>query len=316
MRLICPNCGAQYEVPDDVIPENGRDVQCSNCGHTWFEMRATADEPQSEIDIALPNLARDAAEAAQDAAYRSPPTPPEPPQQPIADPVPDDSDSIPGLAGLMAEEANPDPQDAENEDWDDEEDTDDRSDDDARPTPPEPRGLSPEIAEILRQEAELETARRRDPNSLESQPDLGLTAAAPSSDTERQRAEEARRRLALLKGEPTIHPDAARRERLPDIEEINSTLRATSERSDRASTTDDAEPKSRGGFRLGFWGVVLIAGLGLGVYAYAPLIAAKVPQTEPMLKTYVEKVDDVRLWLDLNMQVLLEKINGSDAATN
>ena len=37
MRLICPNCGAQYEVPDDVIPSGGRDVQCSNCGHTWLE---------------------------------------------------------------------------------------------------------------------------------------------------------------------------------------------------------------------------------------------------------------------------------------
>ena len=37
MRLICPNCGAQYEIADDVIPAAGRDVQCSNCGHTWFE---------------------------------------------------------------------------------------------------------------------------------------------------------------------------------------------------------------------------------------------------------------------------------------
>ncbi len=37
MRLICPNCGAQYEVPDEVIPKSGRDVQCSNCGDTWFQ---------------------------------------------------------------------------------------------------------------------------------------------------------------------------------------------------------------------------------------------------------------------------------------
>ena len=26
MRLICPNCGAQYEVADDVIPEAGREM--------------------------------------------------------------------------------------------------------------------------------------------------------------------------------------------------------------------------------------------------------------------------------------------------
>lgn len=37
MRLICPNCNARYEVPENVIPKNGRDVECSSCGHTWFE---------------------------------------------------------------------------------------------------------------------------------------------------------------------------------------------------------------------------------------------------------------------------------------
>ncbi len=37
MRLTCPNCDAQYEVPDEVIPTAGRDVQCSNCGKTWFQ---------------------------------------------------------------------------------------------------------------------------------------------------------------------------------------------------------------------------------------------------------------------------------------
>ncbi|MBK6466238.1 MAG: zinc-ribbon domain-containing protein [Rhodobacter sp.] len=33
MRLVCPNCDAKYEVPDDAVPEGGRDVQCSSCGH-------------------------------------------------------------------------------------------------------------------------------------------------------------------------------------------------------------------------------------------------------------------------------------------
>ncbi len=37
MRLICPNCVAQYEVDQDVIPPEGRDVQCANCGHNWFQ---------------------------------------------------------------------------------------------------------------------------------------------------------------------------------------------------------------------------------------------------------------------------------------
>lgn len=44
MRLTCPNCEAQYEVPGDVIPKEGRDVQCSNCSTTWHE--AHPDHPQ------------------------------------------------------------------------------------------------------------------------------------------------------------------------------------------------------------------------------------------------------------------------------
>ncbi|NJS39622.1 MAG: hypothetical protein HC783_12105 [Rhodobacteraceae bacterium] len=39
MRLVCPNCEAKYEVPEDAIPDIGRDVQCANCGHSWFQMR-------------------------------------------------------------------------------------------------------------------------------------------------------------------------------------------------------------------------------------------------------------------------------------
>lgn len=49
MRLICPNCGAKYDVADDVIPQGGRDVQCSNCTKTWFQMdaqSAPAAEPE------------------------------------------------------------------------------------------------------------------------------------------------------------------------------------------------------------------------------------------------------------------------------
>lgn len=40
MRLTCPNCNAQYEVGDGVIPPGGRDVQCSACGTTWFQYPA------------------------------------------------------------------------------------------------------------------------------------------------------------------------------------------------------------------------------------------------------------------------------------
>ena len=35
MRLICPRCGAQYEIDDDAIPSGGRAVECSACEHVW-----------------------------------------------------------------------------------------------------------------------------------------------------------------------------------------------------------------------------------------------------------------------------------------
>lgn len=53
MRLVCTNCDAEYEVPDDAIPAEGRDVQCSNCGHTWFVASPNATQnPAIETEIA------------------------------------------------------------------------------------------------------------------------------------------------------------------------------------------------------------------------------------------------------------------------
>ncbi|MCA2012661.1 zinc-ribbon domain-containing protein [Pararhodobacter sp. CCB-MM2] len=61
MRLTCPNCSAQYEVDEAVIPKGGRDVQCSACGHTWYQyhkdvalaMRAAEldDDDEDEDDL-------------------------------------------------------------------------------------------------------------------------------------------------------------------------------------------------------------------------------------------------------------------------
>lgn len=63
MRLTCPNCQAQYEVADSVIPTGGRDVQCSACGNVWFQypsdvalrMRAAdLDDEDDGDDIGAP----------------------------------------------------------------------------------------------------------------------------------------------------------------------------------------------------------------------------------------------------------------------
>ena len=36
MRLVCPNCTAQYEVDASLLPDEGTEVQCSACSTVWF----------------------------------------------------------------------------------------------------------------------------------------------------------------------------------------------------------------------------------------------------------------------------------------
>ena len=54
MRLQCPNCDAEYEVGASAIPFEGRDVQCSNCGHGWFQAH-----PDFEADYEIESVLYD-----------------------------------------------------------------------------------------------------------------------------------------------------------------------------------------------------------------------------------------------------------------
>lgn len=253
MRLICPNCGAQYEVADDVIPQDGRDVQCSNCGHTWFESHGASDIEDAFFDVPaeLPSGTTD-----EDTAS-----------------------------------------------WTDAEDTA------PEPKQPQRQELDPAIADILREEAAREAdARRREADvSVESQPDLGLDAASAAPD---QRAQETLRRIAHLKGEEVAAAKeetaaASRRALLPDIEEINSSLRSDAERTPSDAPMEVAKIKSRRSFRTGFFGVLLILTLLAGAYAFAPQISDLVPALVPTLDNYLEAVDALRLWIDLNLQSMV-----------
>lgn len=278
MRLTCPNCGAQYEVPDGVIPETGRDVQCSNCGHTWFQQHPD-DMAGTPGDLDLPET--DLAEA--------------------------------GLQDIAPEpELEPEPEEETAE-------------------TPQRRQLDPSIAEVLREEAARE-ARAREAErggGLESQPDLGL---AEPEDEPTRRARQARERMARMRGEDPedILPEtvsetedaASRRDLLPDIDEINSSLRAASDR--RPAEADDhdtpgsaveATPKPRSGFRSGFLLALLIAAVLWVVYAYAGPISTKVPALKPVLGSYVTVVDQARGALDAQVKALLVKLDamGTDA---
>lgn len=61
MRLTCPNCGAEYEPPRNMMPSGGRHVQCSACHTRWFaknESRPLLTEDQiiQRLESRTPNL--------------------------------------------------------------------------------------------------------------------------------------------------------------------------------------------------------------------------------------------------------------------
>ena len=276
MRLTCPNCGAQYEVPTEVIPTEGRDVQCSNCGDTWFQAHPDAAPIEAEPQPHIPDPEPDDLRAAVTGQER-----PEPEPEPEVEPEPDYTDEM----------------------YDDEQD-DVVYEDDPMPAPIEEqgRGVDPAVADILKEEAARE-AELRASETLESQPDLGLDDLP--GDESARRAKEARDRMAIMKGEDPTKTDASsdgsRRGLLPDIEEINSTLR-NGEHADGGATTavapGPAKRKRKGGFMRGLTVAILFGALLALIYLNAPQIAQSVPQADPMLSAYVALVDQARVWLD------------------
>ena len=104
----------------------------------------------------------------------------------------------------------------------------------------------------------------------------------------------------------------SRRGLLPDIEEINSTLRGSGETARRTevgpvrSQTAPA-PRRKGGFTRGFLLVVIVALALWVIYSNAPQIARSVPQADPMLSAYVALVDQARVWLDAQASGLLPR---------
>jgi len=301
MRLVCPNCGAQYEIPDGVIPEAGRDVQCSSCGNTWFQAHPDND-PGLADELDIPPEARadtDFEPEPEDVAV--PDSAPETGRKPVPDPVPDPvSDPVSDPVPVPEEEPSALPR-----------------------TEPTRRKLNPDVAELLRQEAEHEArVRATEQDPLESQPDLGLDAPEPQDEAAR-RAREARDRMARMRGEDPgaearqIAAAAAgsRRDLLPDIDEINSTLRSSGERrsaeGDAVHDVDEAEQKT--GFGRGFGIVVLVALAALALYIFAPALARAVPALADPLAAYVGALNAARGWLDVQLSGFIGFLGGAAA---
>lgn len=281
MRLVCPSCEAKYEVPDDAIPDAGRDVQCANCGHGWFQARA---KPAPKAPPIPPVAEKPKAES-------------EKPQRPAA-PVAEASVARPDPERRLSFGAGPD-----------------GAGDADVPREPPARVPNEKVLAILREEAEREAKARREKTRLLDEPAMPVSAS-----TEQERPKPPAKPPAPPPRPPAPPPEpeielkvAARRDLLPDVEEIKSTLKPSEVEEPEFVDGSHADyDRTEGGrpFRAGFLSVITLAILAASVYISTPWLSAKVPALAGPLASYVEAVDDLRLALDGLMRTATLMISG------
>jgi predicted Zn finger-like uncharacterized protein len=328
MRLICPNCGAQYEVDGSMIPPEGRDVQCSSCAETWFQ------EPEGgplKLPDALVNS--DNSDTAQDDAQAEPvqsDIPEAPPEsQPVSDAVPAEepihsepapqehieSDVVQAAedAAEPVDSAAPAETTADSTADDDVEDSVAPADDEAMQPRKPSEQLEENILGMLKEEAEREVQARRteETTGLETQPDLGLEQ---SGDPDRSGVAAHMARMRGDDNDEGEDPQAGpRSDLLPDIEEINSSLRPAAEHEEVQEIEDPAivEGRQRSGFRMGFTIIILIIAILILAYVFAPLLAQQFPQAERILIAYVDTANSVRDSIERLLGQAIEAMSGS-----
>lgn len=257
MRLTCPNCAAQYEIDASLLPEDGREVQCSACGHIWFQesrtalQRPVASEP---VPAAAPATAPQA-DAPRPDTVPSSQTPDVGPDDQLHDTPLDEIDAAqPSVARQ-----------------------------------PAPKPVDKNVLGILRDEAAFEAEQRaRDANRLESQPELGLLGAAPWPKSADSSAS-----TETIAQDEAGHSKAA----FPDIEDISSTLEpiGAARKSASADTFLPATPEAKKrSFLGGLLIPVAIALILVALYIAAAALAEAVPALAPVLYAYVAFVDTAR----------------------
>ncbi len=271
MRLICPNCSAQYEVPADVIPAEGRDVQCSNCQETWFQ-----PHPETEQEKSVAQTLKD------HFAQTEPDTPalvPEPSSVEEPEEIEDEFERA------LSQEL------------------DQIEDIESDITPPQApsitherkkREIDPTVADILREEAQREREQRA-AETFERQDEFALDVKQPTSEATPQKSgyiDPKLDELGALYKETASDAPASRRDLLPDIEEINSTLRR--DKKTAQAIDPDAKAKRNASGKSGFRTAIILLLLAVLIYAYADVIGAQIPQISSYLEAYVAQINQVR----------------------
>jgi len=86
---------------------------------------------------------------------------------------------------------------------------------------------------------------------------------------------------------------------IPTINEINATLRARAQASDMSGLTEDEKYDAiqRGGFRRGFFMILIIFAVLILPYVFADQIIENLPQTQDIMTSYVIMIDQIRISL-------------------
>lgn len=337
MRLTCPNCSAQYDVVEDMIPADGRDVQCSNCATTWFQegrTRAVSGdaraevrrpvgraEPEHDFEIDLPELS----EPADDSAAA-------PSRRPLAD-----EKTLDILRQERAHEARKRAAERRGRMSDGAEPEDiaesavDRADA-SRAAAAVQRARMATAASVAR-------ARTAEPDPIETSDDVSVDVPARSQVTEPEPAvsvsapeenDDVADAIAMAMKDAATGAAAAgfaddlddgvavasgnrisRRDLLPDIEEINSSLRPDERAAENDGIEEDDEdesPPRKPGFAIGFGLILILVLLAVASYVFAADISARVPALAGPLSGYVAFIDAQRIALEASVNALTAKI--------
>lgn len=289
MRIVCPECGARYDIPDAAIPAPGRDVQCAVCTNAWYQLGGGSSRPAE-------TAARPAGPVKEDDA-----------DIPTADMPPPRREVDPEVLRILREEAafetarrdrdrdapaersTPSPNAAVT-------DASEQDSSDARPMPrgPELENASPLASAEGPAEAGAPVAARgpalrdsrlarlaaaeSDAPPLGSPPDTEAAVEGPVRDDATP--------PLLARGDMAA---ALTRAKAPADKPRNLPARITP--ADRALTL---QAQRRRGFRLGFAGTAGLVCAVLLIYLAAPHVAERLPQGTPFAETVVAHGDRVQ----------------------
>ncbi|PZQ52356.1 MAG: hypothetical protein DI556_01480 [Rhodovulum sulfidophilum] len=279
MRLTCPNCGAEYDVPEGLIPPAGKHVQCSACHTRWFR-RGEAREELSEDEILRKLETRGARPGPRavpsGGAEGAIPFPVRAAPEPEADPEPAAPSEV-----VVAPEPEPEPEPE---------------------TPPAAPGPAP--YRLVPDRGAANPAAER-PEAREAAPVIAPPPPAKPAATATPAAPSAASRAAAeTRSAPGLAP--ARSEAPADSRgaagEPGEPRGAAPRTAPRIELADPAEappraPRRRGRFLPGFILALLVVGLAFEVYIWRAPLAEQIPAAAPVIEGYADGVDAAREWL-------------------